>query len=83
MKIIMPEKKGSHTFGEVPLGEVFIDLDNVAESGEEEIYMRMEELELMEGCCVNAVNLRTGDTLFFEPDNSVDLVYISMKIDRK
>lgn len=75
MKIVRKDKYSTCEFGELKIGDVFIEM-----SGEEEfLQMKMEPRE--EDCVIfNAVDLTTGDTYEVPPETRVRRVHAELII---
>lgn len=83
MWITIPDKEENNTFSKIKIGELFIDHSNKSESGDEEVYLRTEEIDTDCGnYTINAVNLHSGDLFNFYPDDTVEPIRATLNIKR-
>lgn len=84
MWITIPNKEENYAFDKVERGELFIDHTDKNGSGEEQVYLRIEDVELNcdVGFEINAVNLHTGDLFFFYDEDAAEPIKATMNIKR-
>lgn len=82
MWITIPDREENNTFNKIKIGELFIDHSDTNGSGEEEVYMRTECVELEDETELNAVNLHSGELFYFDPEDAVEPIVATMNIKR-